>query len=205
MGVMIFLRGLNFAGNPTTPSPLLDFTVTPKPSLPSGTYIIPVGNNSVSVDGICNTATEYDDALKGTFQDSDQQTGTVYLKHDGEFLYVCMEGAVGTNPDRFVSLEFATNSNPIVSINASPVSGATSASSGITGWSASAGTGSKDIAEFRVPIKATYGSPCYKVFRMSVFHFWMSGSGDDYSWPNPPGVGYNQPEIWAKVVLDCKP
>ncbi len=175
LGILILLRRPSFPGIPVTSTSLPDLTVTPKPSLPSGTYIIPVGDSSVTIDGVCNIATEYNDALREIFQDFDQQTGTVYLKHDGEFLYVCMEGAVGTNPDRFVSLEFATNSDPIVSINASPVSGATSASTGITGWSASALTGSKEIAEFRVPIEATYGSPCYKVFRMSVFHFWMSG------------------------------
>jgi len=190
---------------PTTVASTFTSTPIPMPLLPIGTYIIPTGHSLIGIDSICDFYTEYNDATRVTFQDYGGQIGEIYFKHDREFLYVCMKGSTNNvSTGRFITVEFSNNTDQIRRITAWPNSGKTSADQGIIGWSASvAETSDNDMAEFRIPINTIYESSCYTVFRMSVFHYWMSQPGDDYSWPNSPGIGYNDPSVWAQVALDC--
>lgn len=192
----------------STPIPPIISSPTRTPRRGISALIIPVGHSSVNVDGICDRNAEYDDANSDSFPDSDQE-GLLFYKHDGSFLYVCVRAALGTHEERRVSLEFAQSDNDSpIRIQVYPVTGATNASFGITGWSAAATTGPDELhefAEFRVPISVTGGSPCYEVFKMAVFHYWVNAPADDYSWKNQPRIGFERPSIWPSVALECLP
>src|SRR5512147_870536 len=62
---------------------------------------IPLGK-AVEMDGICRSG-EYADAIIRPFNDAGGP-GAVYLKHDGTYLYVCVQARPGQRTDRFETI-----------------------------------------------------------------------------------------------------
>ena len=82
----------------TTPSS----TFSLEPSSPEqAPMIIPLAQNGITLDGNCDSGIEYADALALDFADAGGVTGTVYLMHNSDNLFVCMVGAQGTYASRY--------------------------------------------------------------------------------------------------------
>lgn len=197
---------------------ILPRLLAPQRPRPNAT-LIPLDRSTVTLDAACNAGTEYKDAAVLTYSDVSGQPGTLYLKHDGNWLYVCVVGPIGTDLRRWYAVQLDTDngSEPQAQSNdigllvtlrtgsASAVAGTGAggyAPASIVGWSARVVSGANDIAEYRIPIALTGGAPCYEVFGMSVYHYWLRTNGDDYGWPS--NQWWDQPQTWERVALDCQ-
>lgn len=205
---------------PTSPPQIPTPTATPT-SLP-GPLAIPAGRASITVDGHCNYF-EYFDAAQVSFVDGNNTTGLVYLKHDNQYLYVCMAGAAGTYSQRFASvyldphnLRAAAPGTDDISLIVGITTGAMSSLQGngsyfvgssLAGWSAAAWTGYAssssttpgDWAEFKIPL--SYASPCGSgTFSLAVYHHWFDGVSNDYGWP--ASQYWNVPNTWGEAGLN---
>ena len=194
-----------------------------RPALSAASLQIPPGL-ATTIDGTCDPAGEYADALPVQFADYGGAPGatvtrTIYLKHDNTNLYVCMVGAVGTDARRFarVYLDTLDSRQPIAgatdyALQADILSGTLSSYKGtgipngytpinLTGWTAATfgGPGANfEIAEYKIPLALT-GGACGNPFGLSVFHHWLTGVGIDFGWPL--SSIFDQPQTWAEVQL----
>lgn len=190
----------------STPSVMPSSTVTPTaaPTIPPGVLAIPRGETAVSLDGLCDETGEYSDAFSETYPDWDAK-GQIFFKHDGIHFYACVDAPMGTFDQRFFALNFAPDNgafDDVIEFNARPVSGQVDANPVQSGWTARVTIGgSHESAEFRIPVVAINPDPCAAIFRLTVFHFWVRGVGEDYNWPNGPGAGFGQPAIWRRALL----
>ncbi len=75
---------------------------------PQGALTIPYDDIPVTLDGICDSSAEYSEAAAFLFNDT-PISGTVFLKQDDANLYVCMEGSLGSYPQRFASVYLDTD------------------------------------------------------------------------------------------------
>lgn len=188
---------------------------------PNVPLTIPLGTAPTKLDGQCprgRLGLEWDDALALPYSDLGV-TGTVLLKHDSAYLYVCLQAASGQASNRFASVyldtldtrqsvagptDYGLRAN-IVSGTLSSVKGAGAGgyvSMTLSGWTASTFTGAaaaSDGAEYRIPLALT-GGACGKPFGLAVYHHWVNGSGaSDYGWPS--NQWYDQPQTWQEVAL----
>ncbi len=200
-----------------TPRPTPTPTPTPVPTaFPGGLdpqVIIPEGS-APRMDGICSPF-EYRDARAESFVDGNNTTGTVYLKHDRNRLYVCMSGALGSDPDRFVgvyldpdhgkeayphgdelSLRINLISSSTWALRGADAPGAYTAAS-IPGWTAIATATTLDQAEYSISLTLL---GCAGAFGMAVYHHWFAAPANDYGWPY--SQYYDQPVTWAVAGLD---
>lgn len=185
---------------------------------PASSITIPRGKDSVTVDGFCNEV-EYNDALVETFSDYGGTTGTIYLKHTGTDLYICVMGSPGSHPDRFFAVyldrDFARESwaeADDLGLDVAIVTGARSVAQGTgnsgyipstaIGWTAAASAGNTDTAEYRISIRLTNGW-CGDPFGLAVYHHWVTGVGDDYGWSS--NQWYDQPQTWNEATLAYAP
>ncbi|MFN8597864.1 MAG: hypothetical protein U0559_16985 [Anaerolineae bacterium] len=199
-------------------SPHLD-----RPARPAGPLQIPIGTAPSKFDGQCPTGqvgTEWGDALAVNYPDLQGISGTVLLKHDNNYLYVCLQVATGTSPNRFASVyldtldtrsHFAgpTDYGLRANILTGTLSSAKGTGSGgytpttLNGWSAGTAAGSIapfDGAEYQIPIALT-GGACGLPFGLAVYHHWVLGSGaTDFGWPS--NHWYDQPQTWQEVQLN---
>ena len=194
-------------------------SITQAPLQAQGVVTIPLGT-AVKVDGLCDPASEYADAQSYNFDDVSPTggpvSGTVYLKYDGKFLYVCMRGSLGGFADRFASVYLDTTNDRegfagpndfalhvgILTPTLSSYKG-TGVANGyvpttIDGWMATATTGNNDVAEYAIPINVT-GGWCGAHFGLAVYHHWVFGVGNDSGWPS--NKFFDQPQTWQEVVL----
>jgi hypothetical protein len=187
--------------------------------------LIPVAQGISKVDGNCEQ-TEYAGAINQTFEDAFEVTATLYLMHDGENLYICMQGAAGSFKDRFASLyldrndgreDFAEEEDYALRIDFAE--GAISSFQGtgapngyqpfvLEGWSAARTTGNADIAEWSIPLSLLATNPdtvlCGAAFGLAVYHHWVTDNGVDFGWPS--NKSFDQPQTWQRVTLqsgDC--
>ena len=184
---------------------------------------IPFSQLGTEVDGSCNFGSEYEDALFLNFTDAEQFQGIVAVKHNGELLYVCMQGAPGKLPERFVSLYLDTDNGAEAvaqeddySLRVEVESNKTSALHGsgkpngyqsmtLDGWSGVAKVGDGgESAEFSVLLSkvATQlsGGLCDAHFGLAVYHHWVNAQGDDYGMPS--NQFFDQPQSWQPAVLN---
>lgn len=187
-------------------------------AISQGQFVIPLGQDTVTVDGFCNTDLEYSDAASAVFADYGG-SGRIYFKHTATDLYVCVIGTVGPNRDRFfrvyldrdngreawaepddlgLQVDIATGLLGVVQGTGS--GGYTSASA--IGWTAVATTDNYDAAEYRISVRLTNGW-CENSFGLAVYHHWMTAPGDDYGWPS--NQWYDQPQTWTEAVLSGAP
>lgn len=188
-------------------TPSVPATATAAPTIPPGVLAIPRGETAVVVDGLCDETGEYRDAFSETYPDWDAK-GQVFFKYDGDHFYACVKAPVGTFDQRFFTLNFAPDNgtaDEIIEFNAHPTSGQVDANPAKSGWTARVTiSSSHESAEFRIPLSAINANPCATLFRLTVFHFWVKGVGEDYNWPNGYRAGFGQPAIWRRVILkDC--
>jgi uncharacterized repeat protein (TIGR01451 family) len=185
---------------------------------PQAMSVIPYSRAAAIIDGHCTD--DYGDAFSDTFTDVAGVKGTVYLKHDISYLYVCMVGAAGTLRDRFASVYLDTNDDKAAvaqaddySLRVQIVDGTTSSWKGdgaggyvaatLPGWSAAASTSpNNDSAEWKIPIALT-GGGCDQDFGLAVHHQDVDATGDDFGWP--ANSVYNKPITWQEVSLGSFP
>jgi uncharacterized repeat protein (TIGR01451 family) len=179
------------------------------------------------IDGLC---TDYTDTVAQSFDDGGGAQGTVFIKHDGTNLYVCMQAKPGTFKDRFGSLyldpqgdgagyEFAKADDYSLRVN---IPGTTRQSLHGTGvangyvadasvdtfWNGAATTNAeRDSAEWSVSLGRFRLGLCGRVFGIAAYHHWFSAIDDDYGWPS--NRFFDQPGTWqlAKLqgVQPCAP
>lgn len=200
------------------------FAPVSQPAAPSaipGALGIPPMTGKPSVDGICSVD-EYAGALVETFTDGNGQQATVYIAHDGFFLYVCMQAQPGTFPERFGSLyldpqgdgssyTYAQKNDYSLRVN---IPGTTRSSYNGTGvangyvlnssldsmWNGvSQASANGETVEWRVSISEIGFGNCGALFGMAVYHHWFSGTGDDFGWPS--NQWFDQPRTWQLVYL----
>jgi uncharacterized repeat protein (TIGR01451 family) len=172
------------------------------------------------IDGKC---TEYTDTVGQPFDDGGGKKGTVFLKHDGTDLYVCMQAQPGTFTERFGSLyldpqgdgagyEFAKEDDYALRVN---IPGTTRKSFHGTGvangyvadssvdafWTGAATTGPEgDTVEWQVSLGRFKLGLCARFFGIGVYHHWFSAVGDDYGWPS--NQFFDQPGTWQLAKLE---
>ena len=198
------------------------------PNMPHGPLVIPVGSAPTKLDGQCPASQlglEWGDALVQTYTDVPGITGTVLLKHDDNYLYVCLQVDSGQSTARFASVYLDTldTRKPFAGptdygLRANIVSGILSSAAGtgaggyvsttLGGWTAGTFAGALapfDGAEYRIPLALT-GGACGQPFGLAVYHHWVFGDSlSDYGWPS--NQYYDQPQTWQEVQLSgagCK-
>ena len=180
---------------------------------PAAEITIPTGT-AADTDGSCN---DYGDAASFEFADANGMTSTVFLKQDGEYLYVCLEGVLGQNPERYARVYLDTDygreafaEEDDLALQVDIASGRTSSYRGtgvadgyeeaaIPGWMAETGADVVEVAEYAIPLELT-GGWCGADFGLSVFHHSVNVAGEAYGWPS--NAFYDQPETWASVALE---
>ncbi|HTP06834.1 MAG TPA: hypothetical protein VMP08_01185, partial [Anaerolineae bacterium] len=195
---------------------------------PDGPLQIPIGTAPSKLDGQCPSAQagdEWHDALAVKYSDLQGISGTVLLKHDNSYLYVCLQVATGQALNRFASVYLDTldTRQPFAGptdygLRADIVTGTLSSVKGtgsggyipttLNGWSAGTAFGAVapfDGAEYQIPIALT-GGACGLPFGLAVYHHWVLGSGaSDFGWPS--NQWFDQPQTWQEVQMaglaDC--
>jgi len=181
---------------------------------------IPLASPAV-LDGSCS---DYGDGVVEPFQDAAGATGQVFLKHDGEWLWICVATAGGTYPDRSVTvyLDRAGDGGAIpladdAVLELRPDNGRSSGRGAGTpgayaawpgldqhwaGQAASVRTG--ELHEFRVSLLGAQLGTCDAQLGIAIVHAWVnSGPGDDYVWP--AGAAYDLPGTWRPVSVAGAP
>ena len=187
---------------------------------PQDVISIPRGS-APTFDGFCGYD-EYADASTYDFDEAPPETGSVYLKHDDDYLYVCIVGVQGSNADRFASVYLDTDNGAEewaegddLSLRVGILDGSQSSWVGtgvmngyvtttLDGWAAltDMGGGDFDQAEYVIPVGLT-GGECKAPFGLAVYHHWVNGGGDDYGWPI--NQWYDEPMTWQPVALEGGP
>lgn len=180
---------------------------------------IPQAQSTPTIDGVCSAASgEYGDAFSATFADAFNTTGTIFLKHDATYLYVCLRGASSVNSaagpfagvylDTDNGKESAAETDDLslrvgiqtntTSAHRGNGSGGYTADPTITDWDAKATTGNADQAEWRIPLSLV-SQQCGNAFGLTISHEAVSGDLVPYSWPN--NVTLSAPKSWQEVTL----
>lgn len=189
----------------------------------AGGLVIPRAQQAVTLDGNCS---EYGDALVESYADASNSTGKVYLKHDGEQLYVCVAAAPGKLDNRFESVyldpqgdgsnyQFAQKDDyslrvAIPSSNRSTLSGSgvangyTPAPAFDAVWNGKASvTPNGESIEYSISLGRFRLGECGALFGLAAYHHWISAVGDDYGWPS--NQFFDQPRTWKLVQLADAP
>ncbi len=186
----------------------------------AGSLPIPDDQTEVDLDGVCDEG-EYANAETLSFQDAEGM-GTIYLKHDFDNLYVCIEAQLGTTDERYTavyldpqgdgsSYEFAQDNDYSLQINipnntrSSMVGtgdgGYTDVSGNVNGlWEGMANTSQEnESAEYRISLGRFFIDNC-QIFGLAFGHHSVMDADDDYGWPD--GMVYNQPRTWQPSEID---
>ena len=190
---------------------------------PPGVLEIPVTQTAPTIDGFCS---DYSDAISQTFQDGGGAKGTVYLKYDSSYLYMCIEANQGSFDNRFgrlyldpqgdganyvfaqkddYGLQVDILNSVLSSFHGSDIPNGYVADSSISGfWTGAAKTatpagGPGESVEYRVTLgRFQLDTPC-QLFGLAGYHHWFSAVGDDYGWPS--NQYFDQPRTWQLVQL----
>jgi hypothetical protein len=183
---------------------------------------IPYSQLPSDVDGVCDLPGEYGDARVFNFTDAGQFQGQVFVKHNGELLYVCMMAAPGTLKERFASvyLDRDNAAEKIAeaddySLRAEILTNARTSLHGtgvpngyqpfqLDDWWAVATSEKQDTAEFGILLRDVSlelgGGLCNARFGLAVYHHWVADQGDDYGMPS--NQYFDQPTTWQPVILE---
>lgn len=203
-------------GEPTTNRAL--FAQTPPPT----NIIIPEDATPVKVDARCDP-TEYGKALELPYTDTPGQTtdnAVIYVKHDADNVYLCIQGTVGTLSGRFFGVYLDTSDDRATfpqkddfSLRIGVAKNVTSTFQG-TGiatagpylpvslaaglWEAAASTGNEEVAEYRIA-RDLVSPICSNPFGLAIYHQQVDDLRVDYGVPN--GRFYNTPSTWLQATL----
>lgn len=196
----------------------------PQQAAPPRGVAIPQGSGQTNLDGSCS---DFGDALVQQFDDVGGAVRKVYLKHDGTFLYVCMEAARGTYADRFASVYLDPQGNgastpfadkddyslrqrvdnaDIVpptfgTFNGTGVANGYVANAALAGtWDAQAATSETGETFEYVVSFGRFAIQTCKPFGLGVYHHWVGGVGNDYGWPS--NQFFDRPGTWKQLYLD---
>ncbi|MCU0491737.1 MAG: hypothetical protein MUD01_09120 [Chloroflexaceae bacterium] len=193
-----------------------------QPTPPPKGIAIPLGSVPEKIDGNCS---DFGDALVQPFDDTGGTIGRVYLKYNGDHLYVCMQGAKGSKIDRFGAVYLDPDGSGAAlaqkndyALEVVPIPGQTKRTRQGKGtgdydpspnfdpvWNGVATTNeTSDVVEYDILYNRFDVSPCK--FRMAVYHLWPVAQAVDYGWPS--NQFYDRPVTWKQVYLDapqCRP
>jgi uncharacterized repeat protein (TIGR01451 family) len=219
--IAILISGSTYPINPL-PAESIDTSVPNNYSLQNkteggGILTIPLATSLPVIDGLC---TEYAGALTATYDDGNSLPGTVYLMHNGAYLYVCVTAQPGTNPERFASLYLDPDGDGsgFVFAQLADLAFHTSLSGALTSYhgsgmpdgyildpsldqyvSTAADISAYDGFEYRLDLHGLdFGYNC-NLFGIAFYHHWFSFAYDDYGWPS--NKYYDQPRTWQLVQL----
>jgi hypothetical protein len=219
LGLTLFALALLIASPAAASAAPADSSPTSALTAPQARIVIPLGATA-KPDGRCDPRAEYGDAATFSFTDAFGVVGTVYLKHDGTNLYVCMMGAAGSFGQRFARVYLDSDNGRETyaeaddyAFQADFASGGRSSYKGtgvpngytpisLPGWSAGTATGNADIAEYALPLNLI-GGLCGAPFGVAVYHHWVQRVGDDYGWPS--NQFFDQPKTWQEAMLGNAP
>lgn len=179
---------------------------------------IPFDQAPADIDGEC---IEYGDGVEEEFHDAGG-VGTVFLKHDGQNLYVCMQAQPGTFGDRFgalyldpqgdgASYQFARQDDFSLRVGIPGQARSTWVGSGVANGYVSApgfdaawdgiatASAEGETVEYRVTLGRFFLAPC-ELFGVAAYHHWVTAVGDDYGWPS--SEFFDQPRTWQTARLD---
>ena len=199
----------------TPPELIIDYTPPPTQIL------IPAQTTPVALDGACDLRAEYANVPGYLYFDQFGQTGNIYFKHDGKYVYICANSDKGLNTGRFFSvyldvdngreavaekddyaLRIGVESNELRSLAGTGVANGYTAP-GPSGWLAAAQTTGlstgTDGAEYQIPLVSLTGA-CVEKLGVAVYHQDVNGAGDDFGWPS--NQFFDQPQTWVEATLE---
>ncbi len=209
---------------PTNPYPVDSISSSaPIPASPrdkaggSGILTIPLATAIPVIDGQC---TEYAGALVAYYDDGNSTTGTIYLVHNGGYLYVCVTGQPGTYTERFASLylDQAGDGSSYIYAQQDDYAFHTSLSGELSSYQGTdmpdgyildpgldqyvltaANLTQFDGFEYRLDLQGLdFGYNC-NLFGLAFYHHWFAFPKDDYGWPT--NQYYDQPRTWQLLQL----
>ncbi|MCX6043694.1 MAG: hypothetical protein NT075_01170 [Chloroflexi bacterium] len=188
-------------------------------SLPP-TVTIPNDAAAVKLDANCE---EYAHAAILTFNDAfvgSDRRAVVYLKHDADNIYICIQGSPGTFRERFFGVYLDTENRRaqvpekedlFLRVRVTDTLMSTLQGTGIPTspyasfnlrpglWeAASASNNSGDTAEYRIA-RDLIASACSTPFGLAVHHQWVREVSDDYGYPS--NRAYSSPLQWIQATL----
>lgn len=180
---------------------------------------IPRNEVGIEIDHNCSRA-EYGNAAIYQYNDAFEKVSNLYLQHDGDNLYVCVEGTLGRPSERFfavnldqdlgqegiaekddISLRVEILSNSPSSYVGSSSPDAPWSPQAINNWSVDAGIGpnqDREVAEYKIALSETT-LECNQPFGLGIYHQTVAAASDYYGWPaqeNP-----NKPSTWLPILL----
>ncbi|CAN5755796.1 hypothetical protein BH10CHL1_BH10CHL1_15440 [soil metagenome] len=185
---------------------------------------IPDDNATVKVDANCEPKIEYANAAILSFPDAfvspAPRSATVYLKHDADNIYICIQGAPGTFRERFFGVYLDTENRRaqvpekedlFLRVRVTDTLISTLQGTGIPTspyasinlrpglWDATSATNSSgDTAEYRIS-RDLIASACSTPFGLAVHHQWVREVSDDYG--TPSNRAYSSPLQWIQATL----
>jgi uncharacterized repeat protein (TIGR01451 family) len=191
---------------------------------------IPKGASVAELDGYCR---DYEDALEVNYVDAPfpgstgATTGTVFLKHDGSYLYVCLQATPGSNPERYASVyldpqgdgasyEFAKENDyslrqylafsETLTLRGKNTGGYEPFGDGSVFWEAtipSPQTPNGDFAEYKISYGRFFIEQCEPI-RLAVYHEQVLAPSlsaiNTYGWPSADT--FDKPRSWQLAYLD---
>ena len=184
--------------------------------------VVPAGASNIDLDGVCDTAGEYADAKRFSYVDNAGLIADIYLKHDLESLYLCVDTPLGKFPERFFSLYLDTDhgqekyaEGDDLWLRAYVEVGATDANRGtgdqaqvwkpdqVDGWKAVAAPQPdlrREAGEYVVSLDH-FSAACPGPFGIAVMHQDVFDNGDNYGWPSSQVA--ITPAGWISAVLEA--
>ncbi len=185
-------------------------------SLPP-TVTIPNDDVAVKLDANCEPKIEYAHAATLPFTDG---SATVYLKHDADNIYICIQSALGHYNERFfgvyldtedrhaqvpekedLSLRVRVTDNVISTFQGTGIPTSPYALINLRPglWEAVATSSrASDTAEYRIA-RDLIASPCSTPFGLAVHYQWVNEVSDDHG--TPSSRAYVSPLQWIQATL----
>lgn len=212
-----FSASRSFASVSERNGPMLEIVY----SAPPAQVTIPYAPEQGKIDAICDTDSEYRNALRYQYIDHLGAVSTLYLKQDDEFFYACIEGTQGSFTLRYFSLYLDRNngkekyaSTDDLALQVQVVDSALNAAEGTgestntwipsnyTDWRAvaqpTATAAEPEVAEYQIPL-ADLSTTCGQPFGLALYHHWVADQGVDYGWPTD--TASFSPSTWVEATL----
>ncbi len=173
----------------------------------------------VKIDANCPRE-EYANAATLNYVDAFAQVSTIFLKHDADNIYVCVQGVVGRFGQRFFGVyldtdfgreKFAEPEDLSLQVSITTNTGASYQGTGnpdvvytpldlpLGTWEATATSANADVAEYRIA-RSLIAPGCSNPFGLGVYHHWVNDNNDDYGLP-PGQTAFNTPVAWLQATL----
>lgn len=207
-----FARAFGSRESATPPELVIDYTPPPT------NLVIPEDHTPVTLDGRCDTGDEYARATTLSYVDVQGATGTIYLKHDADAIYLCFVAPAGRPGLSFFGVyldtdygreKYATADDYALHVDVT--TGETNSLRGtgdpaqvyeptdLGDWKAAASGGNADSAEYLIS-RTLFNRTCTSPFGLALYHRHVRDQGDDYGLP--PGRLYDFPDQWLEATLE---